>query len=41
MQGESLYKIIKIVSIVVLVLMAGAVLYAGGISVTHWSGIGV
>lgn len=41
MQSESLYKILKIVGAVVLLLMAGAILYAGGISVTHWSGIGV
>lgn len=41
MQSESLYKILRIVGIVVLLLMAGAILYAGSISVTHWSGIGV
>lgn len=31
----------RIASYVVLLLMAGAIVYSGAIAVTHWSGIGV
>lgn len=41
MQSASLYKIVKIVGIAVLGLMAVAILYAFGISLAYWSGIGV
>ena len=41
MQSASLYRTVKIVSVVVLALMAAAILYAGGISLHYWSGIGV
>lgn len=34
-------KALKIVSYVTLALMAGAVVYAGLIGITYWTGIGV
>ncbi len=34
-------KAFRILSFVVLALMATAVLYAGGIGIYHWTGIGV
>lgn len=41
MPGASLYRIVRVVSMVVILLMAVAILYAGGISIAYWSGIGV
>ena len=41
MQGEAFILPIKIVGYVVLAAMAGAMLYAAWISLTHWTGIGV
>lgn len=34
-------KALKTISFVVLALMAGAVVYAGLIGITYWTGIGV
>ncbi len=34
-------KALKIVSFVILALMAGAIVYAGLIGITYWTGIGV
>jgi hypothetical protein len=34
-------KVLKLVSYAVLVLMASAVVYAGVIGITYWTGIGV
>lgn len=34
-------KVLKLVSYAVLVLMASAILYAGVIGMTYWTGIGV
>lgn len=36
-----MYKILKIVSLAVLVLMGAAAVYAGYTGATHWTGIGV
>ena len=41
MHGESLFTPLRIVSFVVLAAMLAAIAYAGWISLTHWSGIGV
>lgn len=41
MSGPPYYTPVKIVGYVVLVLMAVAIVYAGYITLTHWSGIGV
>lgn len=41
MSGAPYYTPVKIVGYVVLVLMAAAIVYAGYITLTHWSGIGV
>lgn len=41
MHGESFFAPLRIVSFVVLLAMLAAIVYAGWISVTHWSGIGV
>lgn len=41
MQSTTLYKTVKIVGIVVMALMAVAIIYASGISLHYWSGIGV
>jgi hypothetical protein len=38
---EVVQKALKIVSYAVLVLMASAVVYAGLIGITYWTGIGV
>jgi hypothetical protein len=40
-QAEALYKTLKIVGSVVLLLMVIAILYAAGIGMTYWTGIGV
>jgi hypothetical protein len=36
-----LYGVLKVVGIAVIVLMAGAIIYAMSTSVAYWSGIGV
>lgn len=36
-----LYGVLKAVGLVVILLMAVAIVYAGGISIAYWSGIGV
>lgn len=36
-----LYSVLKLVSLIVLVLMVVGLGYAGWISVTYWTGIGV
>jgi hypothetical protein len=41
MEKRGLYGPLRIVSWVVVLAMAAAIGYAGGISVVHWSGIGV
>lgn len=41
MQNFPLYGVLKAVGLVVILLMAVAILYAGGISLKYWSGIGV
>lgn len=41
MHGEGFFAPLRIVSYVVLAAMAGTVLYAAWISLTHWTGIGV
>jgi|JRYD01.1.fsa_nt_gb hypothetical protein len=41
MHGESFFTSFRIVSYVVLFAMLAAILYAGWISLAHWSGIGV
>jgi hypothetical protein len=41
MTTESLYGPLKGVALVVILLMALTLLYAGYMSITHWSGIGV
>jgi hypothetical protein len=41
MHGESFFTPLRIVSFVVLLAMLAAIIYAGWISLTHWSGIGV
>jgi hypothetical protein len=41
MHGKAFYGPVRIVSFVVLLAMLAAVVYAGWISLTHWSGIGV
>jgi hypothetical protein len=41
MHGESFITPLRIVGYVVLLAMFAAIVYAGWISLTHWSGIGV
>ncbi|HUG21922.1 hypothetical protein [Piscinibacter sp.] len=41
MDLNSLYGPLKALAIVVLLLMLVALLFAGYISITHWTGIGV
>lgn len=41
MHGETFFTAFRIVSYVVLLAMLCAILYAGWISLTHWTGIGV
>lgn len=41
MHGESFFTPMRIVSYIVLLAMLAAILYAGWISLTHWTGIGV
>jgi hypothetical protein len=41
MQQKSLYAPLRILSYVVLLLMAGAIVYAFAITLLHWTGIGV
>lgn len=41
MQAQALFKVLKIVGGVVLLLMVVAILYATGIGMTYWTGIGV
>jgi hypothetical protein len=41
MQAHTFFSIFKVVSSVVLVLMLAAIVYACGIGVAYWSGIGV
>lgn len=41
MYGGPIFTAVRIVGYVVLAAMITALLYAGWISVTHWSGIGV
>lgn len=41
MHGAAFHGPFKILGYVVLGLMAAAILYAGYISITYWSGIGV
>ena len=41
MNPQSLYGVVRVVSLLILLLLLGSVLYAGYMSVTHWSGIGV
>lgn len=41
MHQKKLYTPLRILSFIVLLLMATAVIYAGSISVLHWTGINV
>jgi hypothetical protein len=41
MTTESLYGPLKGLALVILLLMVVSLLYAGYMSITHWSGIGV
>lgn len=41
MHGEGFFTTVKIVGYVVLAAMIAAIVYAGYISLTHWTGIGV
>ncbi|HWK72450.1 hypothetical protein [Pollutimonas sp. M17] len=41
MQALALFNVLKIIGLVVLVLMAAAIGYAGIIGISYWSGIGV
>lgn len=41
MQGTPLYGVLKAVAWIIILLMAVAILYGGGISLKYWSGIGV
>lgn len=41
MNGERFFAPLRIVSFIVLLAMVAAIAYAGWISLTHWSGIGV
>ena len=41
MQAAMLYKVVKTVGWVVLLLMVAAIIYACSIGVLYWSGIGV
>ena len=41
MQNFPLYGVLKAVGLTVILLMAAAIVYAGGISLKYWSGIGV
>ncbi len=41
MQQKQFYKPLRIVSYVVLLLMASGIIYAGSISILYWSGISV
>ncbi|MFT3857637.1 MAG: hypothetical protein QM742_09115 [Aquabacterium sp.] len=41
MTRDTLYGPIKGLALLVLLLMLVALLYAAGISITHWAGIGV
>ena len=41
MDPHSLHGPLKLVALVVLLLMLAALLYAGVMSITHWTGIGV
>ncbi|MFZ5519808.1 MAG: hypothetical protein ACOZD0_01245 [Pseudomonadota bacterium] len=41
MQAHAVHGVLKIVSALILLLMLVAVVYAGGIALTYWSGIGV
>jgi hypothetical protein len=41
MNGERFFAPLRIVSFVVLLVMLVAIGYAGWISLSHWSGIGV
>ncbi len=41
MHGAAFHGPMKILGYVVLALMAAAIVYAGYISITYWSGIGV
>jgi hypothetical protein len=41
MNSQSLYGVVRAVALVVLLAMLASVVYAGYMSVTHWSGIGV
>jgi len=40
-QALALFNVFKVVGLVVLVLMAAAICYAGIIGISYWSGIGV
>lgn len=41
MQQKKLYTPFKVLSMIVLVAMVGAILYAFSISLMYWNGIGV
>lgn len=41
MQAQALFKVLKIVGSVVLLLMVISIIYATGIGMTYWTGIGV
>lgn len=41
MHGDSYFTAVRVVSYVVLLAMLAAILFAGWISLTHWTGIGV
>jgi hypothetical protein len=41
MQQKSLYGPLRILSYIILLLMAGAIIYAFSITILHWTGIGV
>jgi len=41
MHGESFFTPVRMISFIVLLAMFAAIVYAGWISLTHWSGIGI
>jgi hypothetical protein len=41
MHPDAFYTPVKLVALLILLLMVAALVYAGYISMTHWTGIGV
>lgn len=41
MHGRTFFAPLRVVSFIVLFAMLAAIVYAGWISLTHWSGIGI